>query len=92
MHWFTGSRSEARRAVALGCYFSVNTEMTRNERGQALVADLPIDRLLTETDGPFTQNSWPTVPSDRRAPSDSRHSTNKRKAGRSRRAVGAREP
>jgi TatD DNase family protein len=65
LHWFTGSRSEARRAVALGCYFSVNTEMTRNERGQALVTDLPIDRLLTETDGPFTQtHGRPSHPTD----------------------------
>jgi TatD DNase family protein len=65
LHWFSGNRSEARRAVALGCYFSVNTEMTRNERGQALVADLPIDRLLTETDGPFTQtHGRPSHPID----------------------------
>jgi TatD DNase family protein len=55
LHWFTGSRSEARRATELGCYFSVNAEMTRSERGLALLAELPLDRLLTETDGPFTQ-------------------------------------
>lgn len=54
LHWFTGSTSEARRAVELGCYFSVNGEMTRSDRGRALVAGLPIDRILTETDGPFT--------------------------------------
>lgn len=27
LHWFTGSRAEARRAVELGCYFSINGEM-----------------------------------------------------------------
>jgi len=54
LHWFTGSKSEARRAAALGCYFSVNAEMTRSDRGRAIVADLPTDRILTETDGPFT--------------------------------------
>jgi TatD DNase family protein len=57
LHWFTGSLSEARRAAALGCYFSINTEMARTERGRALLAALPSDRLLTETDGPFTQVS-----------------------------------
>jgi TatD DNase family protein len=55
LHWFSGSKAEARRAADLGCYFSVNAEMTRSDRGRALVADLPMDRLLTETDGPFTQ-------------------------------------
>jgi len=53
MHWFTGSKSEARQAAALGCYFSVNAEMTRSDRGRALLANLPIDRILTETDGPL---------------------------------------
>lgn len=65
MHWFTGSRSEARRASALGCYFSVNAEMARSERGRLMLAELPIDRLLTETDGPFTQTGGrPSEPAD----------------------------
>lgn len=67
LHWFTGSKAEARRAAALGCYFSINTEMTRSDRGRALVAELPMDRLLTETDGPFTQiDGRPTEPADAR--------------------------
>jgi TatD DNase family protein len=53
LHWFTGTPSEARRAVELGCYFSINSEMLKRERGTRLVASLPPDRLLTETDGPF---------------------------------------
>lgn len=53
LHWFTGSAAEARRAVDLGCYFSINSEMLRSPRHRALVAQLPRDRLLTETDGPF---------------------------------------
>ena len=65
LHWFTGTKSEARRATALGCYFSVNAEMTRSDRGCRLVADLQMDRILTETDGPFTQlNGRPTEPAD----------------------------
>lgn len=65
LHWFTGSRSDARRAVSLGCYFSVNAEMTRSDRMRAVVADLPIDRLLTETDAPFTQtDGHPSSPID----------------------------
>lgn len=65
LHWFTGSKKEARRATTLGCYFSVNAEMTRSDRGRALIADLPIDRILTESDGPFTYiNGHHTEPND----------------------------
>lgn len=56
---FTGHRP------TLGCYFSVNAEMTRSDRGRSLVSDLPIDRILTETDGPFTQvEDRPSEPAD----------------------------
>lgn len=55
LHWFSGSISEAKRAINLGCYFSVNLEMLRTNKGRVLIEQLPHDRLLTETDGPFTQ-------------------------------------
>jgi len=65
LHWFTGTKSEARRAATLGCYFSVNAEMTRSDRGRSVVSDLPIDRILTETDGPFTKvDGRPSEPAD----------------------------
>ena len=65
MHWFTGSLAEAKRATDLGCYFSINAEMGRSERGRTLIASLPDERLLTETDGPFTQTQGrPTQPAD----------------------------
>lgn len=65
LHWFSGSQADARRAVDLGCYFSVNAEMLRNERQRRLALSLPIDRLLTETDGPFTRlDGRPTCPPD----------------------------
>jgi TatD DNase family protein len=65
LHWFTGSKVEARRAAELGCYFSVNAAMLTKEKGRDLVATLPLERLLTETDGPFTQiDGRPTRPAD----------------------------
>jgi TatD DNase family protein len=68
LHWFTGTRAEARRAVDLGCYFSINAEMLDSNRHRELVAALPLERLLTETDGPFTQRDGrATRPSDVRA-------------------------
>lgn len=65
LHWFTGTAAEAKRAVDLGCYFSVNAEMLANEKRAAITKALPLDRVLTETDGPFTQiDARPAVPSD----------------------------
>jgi TatD DNase family protein len=55
LHWFTGTPAEARRAVALGCYFSINGEMLRSPKHRQLVGSIPLDRLLTETDGPFVE-------------------------------------
>ncbi len=49
--------SEARKAVELECYFSVNSIMLRSERARELVKSLPRGRLLTETDGPFTDET-----------------------------------
>lgn len=54
LHWFSGSVSDARRAADLGCYFSINGRTLEHESGLALVRSLPEDRLLTETDAPFT--------------------------------------
>lgn len=65
LHWFTGTRSEARRAHDLGCYFSVNADMLRSERGRDIIAGLELDRILTETDGPFgVVDGRPARPSD----------------------------
>ena len=65
LHWFTGSSAEARRAIDLGCYFSINGEMLANPKRRALVATLPLGRLLTETDGPFTHiRGRPSEPGD----------------------------
>lgn len=55
LHWFTGSAAEARRAAEMGCYFSINAEMLRNDRTAKIVHSLPRGRILTETDGPFTR-------------------------------------
>lgn len=55
LHWFAGSASDARRAVLLGCYFSLNAQMFQTDAQRQLIAALPLDRILTESDGPFTK-------------------------------------
>ncbi|UKV13227.1 TatD family hydrolase [Thalassospiraceae bacterium SW-3-3] len=57
LHWFTGTPSEARRAIDMGCYFSINASMLTSEKRVQLVRSLPAERILTETDGPFTEKS-----------------------------------
>lgn len=65
LHWFTGTPSEADRAVDLGCYFSINAEMISVGKNRSLLQKLPLERLLTETDGPFVNfMSRPARPTD----------------------------
>jgi len=55
LHWFSGSVVEVRRAAALGYYFSVNERMLASPNGRRVLLEIPEDRLLTETDGPFVE-------------------------------------
>ncbi len=65
LHWFTGSSSEARRAVEMGCYFSINERMFASPKVGAILKCIPVDRLLTETDGPFVErDGLPVQPGD----------------------------
>jgi TatD DNase family protein len=55
LHWFSGTPPELTRAADLGCWFSIGPAMLAGEKGRALAARMPRDRVLTETDGPFAQ-------------------------------------
>lgn len=55
LHWFSGSRRELQRAVELGCWFSVGPAMLAGEKGRTRLGEMPLDRVLPETDGPFAQ-------------------------------------
>ena len=67
LHWFSGNNNECRRAIELGCWFSVGPAMLASEKGRRLAAIMPKDRILLETDGPFGQHEgnplmpWDTV-------------------------------
>ncbi|MHB9024017.1 MAG: Qat anti-phage system TatD family nuclease QatD [Armatimonadota bacterium] len=56
LHWFSGSFNEQDRAIQQGCWFSVGPAMLRHAKGRSLVARMPQNKVITETDGPFTQN------------------------------------
>ena len=55
LHCFSSGRRLAERALALGFYVSLSGILTfRNaEDLRAIAADLPLDRILVETDSPF---------------------------------------
>jgi TatD DNase family protein len=53
LHWYSGSRSVLHRALAQGAFFSVNSAMILSDRSESLIRELPPDRVLTESDGPF---------------------------------------
>jgi TatD DNase family protein len=52
LHWFVGETDAVRRAVQLGCFFSVNAGMTDDA-----LSSIPLDRMLPETDFPAARRS-----------------------------------
>lgn len=55
-HWFSGTSDELVRARNAGCYFSVNKRMLATKRGREYARQIPLDRLLLETDAPAELN------------------------------------
>lgn len=53
LHWYSGSAKTLRRAVSQGAYFSINPAMLGSESARRWIPEIPKERLLTETDGPF---------------------------------------
>ena len=51
-HWFSDTSNEFVRARNASCYFSVNERMLATKRGREYARQIPLDRLLLETDAP----------------------------------------
>jgi TatD DNase family protein len=56
LHWFSGTTKEFDRAVDGKFFFSVNSAMLNSNAGRKLVLQMPRDRVITETDGPFVKD------------------------------------
>ncbi len=56
-HWFSGTSNEFVHARNAGCYFSVNERMLATKRGCEYARQIPLDRLLLETDAPAEPNT-----------------------------------
>lgn len=55
IHWFTGTASQLDKLVSLGCYFSINSNMIQNTTKRVKLMDIPHNKILVESDGPFTK-------------------------------------
>jgi TatD DNase family protein len=55
LHWYSGNLKTLRKAIVNGAYFSINFPMTQSTSGRKIISEIPINRLLLESDGPFTK-------------------------------------
>lgn len=55
LHWYSGGVTDLRRAIEQGCYFSINHQMLQSTNGRNIIGNIPVDRLLLESDAPFTK-------------------------------------
>lgn len=64
-HWYSGSLATLERVVAGGHLLSVNPAMTRSTKGREIIARIPREQVLSETDGPYVRvGNGPAKPWD----------------------------
>ena len=51
-HWFSGTSDQLARALDAGCLFSISERMLATRKGREYARQIPLDRLLLETDLP----------------------------------------
>lgn len=56
-HWFSGTSDELVRARHAGSFFSINERMLATKRGREYARQIPLNRLLLETDAPAEPNA-----------------------------------
>ncbi|MDH6534810.1 TatD family deoxyribonuclease [Parabacteroides sp. 52] len=54
-HWYSGKVSLIQEIINYGYYFSINESMTATEKGRNIIATIPKERVLTETDAPYNK-------------------------------------
>lgn len=55
-HWYSGSLNTLKHIVNLGFFFSVNSAMIQSDNGRKIIAEIPKELILTETDFPYIEN------------------------------------
>jgi len=54
-HWFVGSAKDLENVFSDGHFVSINPAMLSSANGQRVIAQSPRERILIESDGPFTK-------------------------------------
>jgi len=54
-HWYSGKPDYINEIISHGYYFSVNYSMTKSKAGREIIKNIPINKILVESDGPFVQ-------------------------------------
>lgn len=57
IHWYSGPMDIFHRLLDYGCYFTIGVDVGFSDTTKEVLSHLPLDRLLTETDGP-TALEW----------------------------------
>lgn len=55
LHWYSGNELWLEKFLELGAYFSINANMINTDSGRKIIGQISIERLLIESDGPFTK-------------------------------------
>ena len=53
-HWYTGNIRELKIALSRGYFFSINHQMIKSQNGKNIIKMIPLDRIVIESDAPFT--------------------------------------
>ena len=57
IHWYSGSLDTLKRFIDLGCYFTISVDLGYADKALEVLNEIPLDKLLIETDGP-TAKEW----------------------------------
>jgi len=55
LHWFSGEKRDLDRAITQCYWFSVGPAMLTSAKSREMIINIPRERILTETDGPFAK-------------------------------------
>jgi len=56
-HWYSGPIYLISKIIDKGYYFSINEAMTISEHGKKIIATIPTDKILTESDAPYNKHT-----------------------------------
>jgi len=56
-HWYSGNAGILHKIINAGFFFSINSAMIKSDNGKKIIAEIPKNLILTETDYPFIDSN-----------------------------------